>query len=150
MARHVYISGPMRKHPEFNFPAFAAAKAMIERHDPEAVVFSPAQKDIDAGFDPAGLTGHEDLKYDLGFDLRAALAMDCEWICTQATEIYMLRGWATSSGARAERALAEALGLEVVYQPQARWEAHPEYDRGWNDAVDAVHSFGVDEVTCRG
>lgn len=137
--RYIYVSGPMRKIPEFNFPAFAAAKAVIERLDPEAVVFSPAQKDLDAGFDTTGRTGHEDLKYELGFDLRAALAMDCEWICSTATEIYMLRGWSRSSGARAELALAQALGLTVGYQPGAQSETLPSYDEGWNAAMTQVN-----------
>lgn len=145
----IYISGPMRKRPEFNFPAFLAAAGYLRERFPEAELFSPAQKDIDNGFDPTGLTGHEDLKYDLGFDLREALAMDMAWIACQATAIYMLEGWADSSGARAEKALAEALGLEVMYQGGAYHERTPDFeaghDAGWGDGHEAGWSDGYEE-----
>ena len=50
-----------------------------------------------------------------GFNLREALADDCEYICRNATAIALLPGWENSKGARAEHALAVALGLECIY-----------------------------------
>lgn len=107
----VYIAGPMRGYKEFNFPAFDRARD----HLLEAGWFSwsPADHDRTEGFDVTGLTGNEDLA-DLGFDLRKALAKDMEIIATEASAVAVLPGWEKSSGARAEVALAHALGLPVA------------------------------------
>ncbi len=106
----VYVAGPMRGLPEFNFPAFdkAALDLTVQGHD----VVNPAEHDRDNGFDPAGMTGREDLTQH-GFDLRAALAWDLEQI-TRCDAVFLLDGWQQSSGARAEYALAQALGLQVA------------------------------------
>ena len=52
---------------------------------------------------------------ELKFDLRDALAADMKWICTRADSMVMLKGWKKSKGAKAEHALAEALGLKIIY-----------------------------------
>lgn len=150
----VYISGPMRRKPEYNFPAFLAAAEFLRKEYPDAVLFSPAQRDLDSGFDPTGLTGNEDLAA-LGFDLRQALATDMDWIARTATTIYMLKGWSQSSGARAELALAEALGLEVLYERFAAGETTPAedsarlagYDDGWSEGYDDGYYSGYDEAS---
>lgn len=110
---NMYIAGPMRGRPEFGFPEFdiAAARAELDGWS----VFSPAARDRAAGFDPSGMTGNEDLS-SLGFDLREALAADMDYICREADAIYMISGWESSSGARAEHATAVALGLDVIYE----------------------------------
>ena len=111
----LYIAGPMRSIPLFNFPAFmdAAAKLRVEGH----VVFNPAERDnIKHGTDisAGNLAGDEQLAArEHGFSLREALRTDLSWICTEAEGIAMLPGWERSKGAIAEKALAEALGLEV-------------------------------------
>lgn len=140
MKRHIYISGPMRNMRHYNFQAFIDAETNLRIHDPEAEVFSPARRDLETGFNPIllDLQGNEDLAA-YGFDLREALAHDAEWICRHATELYMLRGWSKSSGARAEKALAEALGLVVNYQPLAYTERVPEFDLGWNTCLVYIH-----------
>lgn len=106
----------MRNCPEFNFPAFIKKAAELRAKGYE--VFSPAERDRDLGFDPIALDldGTEDLA-EFGFELRDALAADCEFICKEATHIFMLPGWADSKGATAERALAIALGLVVEGAP---------------------------------
>lgn len=114
----------MRFRPAFNFPAFDAGAALLRAEGHE--VFSPAEHDRSGGFDPTGMTGHEDLRA-LGFDLRAALATDLEWITTTADAIYLLDGWETSSGARAELATAAALGLLARAEGTTEWVPAGEY-----------------------
>lgn len=106
--KRVYVAGPMRGIAEFNFPAFDTVTAWLRRRLYTA--WSPAEHDRENGFDPAGLTGNEDLA-ELGFSLRDALATDLEYITQQADGIALLPGWRQSSGARAEVATAAALGL---------------------------------------
>lgn len=107
----LYVSGPMRGYPEFNFPAFreAAQRLRSMGHEP----LSPAERDERNGFDPTGLTGFENLSR-LGFSLRGALAADCRMICEEADGVVVLDGWQNSKGATAEVALARALGLPVL------------------------------------
>jgi len=112
----IYIAGPMRGIPEFNFPAFhaAAAKLRAEGHD----VFSPAERDNQrhgTDISKGNAHGDEDIAAELhGFNLREALADDMAFICLHADAIAMLPGWEASKGATAERATAIALGLEVI------------------------------------
>lgn len=106
----VYLAGPMRGLPQFNFPAFDAGAATLEALGHE--VFNPADRDRGTGFTTKGLTGHEDLAA-MGFSLREALAADTWWISRNADAVALLPGWQKSSGVAAEIALAHALGLPV-------------------------------------
>lgn len=115
MVRRYYVAGPMRGHPEFNFPAFIEKTEELRTQN--HYVFNPAERDIERGFDYRGLTGSTEELQNLGFNLREALATDTEFICLEATHIYMLPGWSSSKGATAERALALALGLTVEGAP---------------------------------
>lgn len=112
----VYLAGPMRGLPEFNFPAFRAAAKKLRSSG--YFVFSPAEKDMEVhGVDisKGNATGSEEEATKVhGFDLRRALADDTQWICREADAIALLPGWDRSSGARAEHALACALGLVVI------------------------------------
>lgn len=111
----IYIAGPMRGIPEFNFPAFFAAadKLRAEGH----FVFNPAERDnLVHGTDisKGNINGDEDLAAkQFGFNLRDALGADLAWICAEADAIALLPGWRKSKGARAERAAARALGLYI-------------------------------------
>lgn len=111
----IYLAGPMRGYPNFNFPAFDyAAKALrAEGHE----VFSPADHDREVnGSDIAdNPTGDETLatKKD-GFDIRKALAADTQFICLEADCVALLPGWEQSRGAVAEHALAKALGTIII------------------------------------
>ena len=111
----VYLSGPMRGYPKFNFPAFfeAAAKLRADNHS----VFNPAEKDLDT-YGPGVFDSDQGKVEDInvkGFSLRKALAVDVQWICLSAEAIALLPGWEKSKGATAEKALAEALSLYVIY-----------------------------------
>ena len=113
----IYLAGPMTGIPYFNFPAFNAAAAELRAQG--HVVFSPAERDNERhGVDISQDNHHgcpalaETLH---GFSLRDALADDTAFICKKADAIAMLPGWENSKGARAEHALAFALGHTIIY-----------------------------------
>jgi hypothetical protein len=107
----------MRGYPNFNFPAFHAAAAKLRGQG--HVVFNPAEADnqkhgtdISAG----NATGDVDqAAREHGFSLREALGADLAWICANAEAIALLPGWMHSDGAFAEKAVADALGLEIIF-----------------------------------
>lgn len=107
MTMKVYLAGPMRGIPEFNFPAFfvAARELMDQGYE----VFNPADKGVEAD-----CKANPDLQNSLAFR-RKVFAMDADYICNQADAVFLLPGWQTSKGAVAEKALAEAIGLEIRY-----------------------------------
>jgi len=112
----LYLAGPMRGYPAFNFPAFHAAAASLREDGHE--IFSPADNDIDKqggkDFSSDYKTGDEDaLAAATAWTIRKALADDTAWICAHAEGIVMLPGWEASKGATAERALTIALNLPV-------------------------------------
>ncbi|HAT3921239.1 TPA: DUF4406 domain-containing protein [Kluyvera ascorbata] len=92
----VYIAGPMSGLPNFNRAAFNHAHFHLwsKGH----VVLNPALL-------PDGLTQPQYMDICLAM-LRCAHA------------IYLLDGWEKSAGARAEKALAEKLSLEIMYQSE--------------------------------
>lgn len=100
----VYVAGPMRGLPLFNFPAFDAAANRLRAlgHD----VVSPADLDREAGFDPA--TSVPDDAF-----LRQALARDLSAITT-CDAIALLPGWHQSEGTKVEMSLAKLLRLAVL------------------------------------
>lgn len=105
----VYIAGPMTGLPEFNFPAFNAAAARLA-----ADGFTPVNP-ADHGLVDGAQWG-DYLRYDL------AQLVGCE-------AIYFLTGWSHSRGARLEHSLAQALGMELRFEPGAEhhvYQATPE------------------------
>lgn len=107
----VYLAGPMRGIPEFNYPAFRKGAADLRAAGHE--VFSPAEYDERKyGRDISNASGSaEQAAKEHGFNIREALAEDLRWICTEADAVVCLPGWENSKGAKAERATAEAIGL---------------------------------------
>ena len=108
--RSVYLAGPMRNIAYFNFPAFHAAAKFLRSIG--HVVVSPAEHDEESGFDFSQCDGTEDLAA-LGFDLKEALMWDLRAVA-ECDAIFLLPGWENSKGAKAELALAEALGKDVI------------------------------------
>lgn len=112
----IYLAGPMRGIPEFNFPAFNSAAAELRAYGHE--VFNPAERDNERhGTDISkgnvnGDEAHASAQH--GFSLRVALGEDLAWITSQADAIALLPGWEQSTGAASERATAVALGLEII------------------------------------
>jgi hypothetical protein len=100
----VYLSGPMRGYPEYNFPAFHLAKGVLEGLG--CVVTSPASLDLEEGFDPTGGLPE-------GF-LRQAAIRDFQAIL-QCEAIVMLPGWKKSTGALAEWHIAKWLEMPIYY-----------------------------------
>lgn len=119
--KKIYLAGPMRGIPEFNFPAFhaAAAKLRAEGHE----VFNPAEadnKEFGVDVSTGNNTGCENEAAKrvgmTGLELaRNCFLRDTNWICRHADAIALLPGWENSRGATAERALALAIGLEIIH-----------------------------------
>lgn len=113
---NIYLAGPMRGIAKFNFPKFfkVATELRAEGHN----VFNPAERDVKLH----GKKIYENNKRGSvlqaekhGFSLRRALAADTSWICRYADGVVVLPGWQKSKGAKAEIALAKALGLKLVF-----------------------------------
>jgi len=113
----IYVLGPMRGIPEFNFPAFHAAAAALREQG--HTVFSPAERDNERhGVDisKGNKTGSVlEAEASHGFNLRVALGEDIAWICAHADAVACLPGWEFSNGSVAEWATAKALGLKFIY-----------------------------------
>lgn len=105
----VYLAGPMSGIKHFNFPAFHRAAAELRAQGYH--VFNPAEAD----YESVKLNEDGDESKSEGFCRRRALREDLTWICDHAECIALLPGWENSSGARAELALAQALGLKEIY-----------------------------------
>lgn len=123
----VYLAGPMRGLPEFNFPAFNNAAEILRVKGYE--VFSPAEKDIEKyGNGLVNPTGNEDEAVsNVGFSLRQALGMDLEWVCAHGDAIALLKGWERSSGALSEFFTARALGQSMLFE-------YDKFSRIWTQA----------------
>jgi hypothetical protein len=107
----------MRGIPEFNFPAFHNAAALLRSLG--HTVFNPAErdierhgKDISAG-NPDGCEKKAAAEH--GFSLRDSLADDLAFICKEADAIVFLPGWQNSKGVASERATGQALGLKEIF-----------------------------------
>ena len=102
----IYLAGPMRGIPNFNFPAFAEATKILREEGHE--VFSPAEKG-----EEKILSESPDVQNAIAFR-RNVIEIDLTWICRHADAVALLPGWEKSSGARAEKATAEAIGLTIM------------------------------------
>ncbi len=114
---NIYVAGPMTGIPYFNFPLFNKVSAKLRAMGYR--VFNPAEHDNERhGVDisAGNHTGDQALAAKQhGFSIREALAADMEFICLEADAICMLPGWETSTGARAEHALAVCLRHTIMY-----------------------------------
>ncbi len=120
----VYLAGPMRGIPHFNFPAFHYAAAELRARGYE--VFSPAERDLERhGTDVSvnNFTGSEEqAAKEHGLTIRIALANDLAWIGQHAEAVAFLPGWEVSSGARAEW----AVGLADLFDFRgSEWQPFP-------------------------
>jgi len=98
----VYLAGPMRGIPEYNFPAFFAAAEQLKKLGHE--VWNPAEHDVKLdNFNPK-TDAAKDLKYYMKRDLPAVLESDC---------IVVLPGWKHSQGAQLEVRVANQCNIPV-------------------------------------
>ena len=116
----IYLAGPMRGIKDFNFPAFFAAADALRAEGHE--VFNPAERDVNefgAERLRSDMGSEEEVSGNLGMSrlslARHVFTFDTHYICTLADAVYVLPGWETSKGAKAELALGEAIGLKVVF-----------------------------------
>jgi Domain of unknown function (DUF4406) len=100
MLAKVYLAGPMRGIPDFNFPQFNRSAEVLRSRGYE--VFNPAEKGLEKDA--------EAMQESLAFR-RKVFALDTGWICEHADMVALLPNWWRSKGAIAEKALAEAIGL---------------------------------------
>jgi hypothetical protein len=112
--RPIYIAGPMRGIPKYNFPAFDAAAERLYNEGWDAV--NPADLDRALGFDPEDFPADFDwTSLDSGLSLKDIVKKDLDAI-QQCDAIFMLAGWERSKGAKAELAVAIWLDLEVLFE----------------------------------
>lgn len=110
----VYLAGPMRGKPYYNFPAFDEAAKRFESEGHE--VWNPAQLDRDNGFDAMILPDNYNWnEIPEGFDFRACVRRDIDAIL-ECDAVYLLNGWSKSKGAIAEWAIARWLDLDILTQ----------------------------------
>lgn len=102
----VYLAGPMRGMPAYNFPAFDAAAAELRASG--YVVFNPAEQDRSDGFTPAV----EDTDGVHPHNLAHYMAIDLAEVC-KADLVVVLDGWEQSQGATLEVHVAWECGIEV-------------------------------------
>lgn len=113
--KYVYVAGPMRGIPYFNFPAFDETAQYLG--DLGYIVCNPAARDREMHGANVNNSATGDLDdpnvVDSGFSLREALDFDTSFICLKGDAVCVLPGWENSKGAQAEVALAKALGQFV-------------------------------------
>jgi len=110
--KKVYIAGPMTGIASFNFPAFDDKRDELKAKGYEVV--SPVDIDRAHGFDPMGWTEEECSRDSLPEDfMGGAIKRDVDALL-KCDCIYMLEGWQKSDGAKAELAIAQWIGLEVL------------------------------------
>lgn len=109
----IYVAGKMRGLPYFGYQAFnnAAAKLRAEGHS----VFNPVES-AEKIYGPDIYSGNpEGDEAIAGIDGRLVFSLDLDFVCKEAEAVALLPNWHTSKGAIAEKAVAEALGLKVMY-----------------------------------
>ena len=98
----LYLAGPMSGQPRWGFDAFEKAGADLRAVGYD--VFSPAEADLAAGFNPESPAG-----YFTPERYRDTLVADLHIVAYECDGVAVLPGWEDSPGARAEVALANAL-----------------------------------------
>lgn len=105
-AMKIYIAGPMKGWPDWNYPAFNAAEARLRAAG--ASVVNPAALGEKYG-SPAEIDADPQKMDALVLEELQALGT-CE-------AIYLLPSWQWSRGARKELQLALARGLSIIVAP---------------------------------
>lgn len=159
----VYVGGPMRGKPLYNFAEFF--KAEIALTTAGWTVINPAAIDMAKGFNPAEALDSE--CNSKVFNIEAALKGDFEVILARCKALVMLPGWRDSTGAKAEVVVAHFSGIKVyelvwdhttsrgfllkpmLDKPEVTFKVGEKYtgditDCGFKDAGDGNVSFDLD------
>lgn len=114
----LYIAGPMRGYPRFNFDAFFRAEELLRARGYGTI--NPARMDVDGGFDPdtnpAEVT-RDDIAKFFTRDILAIVTLDRR----KGDGLAMLDNWQDSEGAVTEARIGHMLGLKVANM--AHWLA---------------------------
>lgn len=102
----IYLAGPMRGLWRYNFPLFEKVAKRLRLYG--FTVWSPAEHDLESGFDPD--TPMEDLK-----PLREYMKDDLANLLEQDA-VVLLDGWRTSQGAYLEATVADTVGIPLYDQ----------------------------------
>lgn len=102
--KRVYIAGPMRGLPLYNFPAFDAAAARFRADGFE--VLNPAEMDRERGFNESNDVPSEAF-------LKDAIMRDLDAVAT-CSAIALLPGWTKSQGVAVELAFARFIGIDIL------------------------------------
>jgi hypothetical protein len=129
----VFISGPMRGIPRYNFPAFDAAKAAFEAVGFD--VITPADLDRSVGFDAMTLPADTDWHAEAGFDIKAAMRRNIDALL-DCDGVVLLNDWVHSSGCLLEKSIAVRCGIKI----DAQWtRTIPEFalyvQKNWTDCA---------------
>lgn len=98
----LYLAGPMKGLPDWNYPAFERAATRLRGYGHE--VTSPHEKDAELGHDP-NTDGHLGYRFYMSHDLPLVLAADA---------VAVLSGWRKSKGARIEVHVAQECGIPIL------------------------------------
>ena len=109
----IFISGPMRGIPYYNFPAFDAARAAFEEAGFDVV--TPADLDSEIGIEAMDLTETTDWNVKTGFDVRAAIKRNIDALL-DADGVVFLEGWGGSLGCNIERLIADRCNMRLDMQ----------------------------------
>ncbi len=134
-----YIAGPMRGHPQFNFPAFDSCAGYMRKHG--WGVYNPAQHDREVyGAEMANWPGFNSGRVEdcPEFSIERAMRWDLGRI-TECDAIVLLPEWEKSTGVANEIHVANACGLEVLYAYPChsgnlfKWTDENSHHVGWAD-----------------
>tara|TARA_R100000808_G_C2119119_1_gene130850 strand:+ start:772 stop:1161 length:390 start_codon:yes stop_codon:yes gene_type:complete len=126
---HIYIAGPMRGLPGANWDEFDRVRSLIAARG--AIAISPADLDREQGLHPMEVLSQQQMRDCMKRDCTALL--DCNAVA-------LLPGWVDSSGARAEQALAQAVGIPsmpVSNRTEVVWIVHVARGHMKQQAVEA-------------
>lgn len=105
-----YVAGPMRGKPKLNFPAFDKAASLGRSLGWQIISPADLDREHDIHEDAADVIDPEGVRVIVDRDVTALLSLRAE----SGDAIALLHGWEKSTGARAELAMAQWLGLRVV------------------------------------
>ena len=80
---------------------------------------------------------------------RLCLILQLIWLCISCQCIYLLDGWHTSDGARAERAVARVMGITALYERQRKPSPVSKAAEAFAELGKAVAACGVNNKTIK-